>query len=378
MPRLLFCLTPGNSLATWQDTKTLQRELKSYLAYAERGWQVKILTFAQERSRDYDLPAGITLTWFPHRRLLPFLPLLRPNLGRWADLIKTNQSVEAWHYVRAGQAWRKPVLLRCGYVAGEKAERLEEDPSAVQRYQRLEKHAFQHAAHCLVPTSDLSEWLQTRYTVAAQRISVIPNFIDTQVFHPTDSSMKMPRSVIAIGRLAPTKRLDLLIRACSHAGVQKLTIIGDGPESSNLQKLARACNLNLEIPGRIPNQELPGYLYSHAVFAQVSAWEGHPKTLIEAMACGCCCLVTNTVGLESQIEHGVTGWIAPSATEDQLANDLIALLARPDLQHTLGSAAAIAAKTKFSFESVFDQELTIATRLLRSAEPMQVKRKLIA
>jgi glycosyltransferase involved in cell wall biosynthesis len=343
--------------------RTLGREIKPYKEYAARGWQVRIVTFQREQAADYSLPAQLGLTWFPHRRLLPWLPILRRDLGNWADVIKTNQSLESWHYVRAARRWRKPILLRCGYVAGESLEQAQGLTSVVSRYQQKEGWAFGKADRVAVPTAELAAWVQERYELNRNRIQVIPNFVDTDLFRPHPTHTAQSRAVIAVGRLVAMKRFDMLIRACARAKVNRLTIVGDGPERASLQALAAESGMACEFPGQLPHEELPQLLNRHDVYAQVSEWEGHPKTLIEAMACARPCLVASRPGLASQIEHQHTGWIA-QPDEESLVAALRTLFEDAELRGRLGASAQKHVAETMSFRVVFERELTILQALV--------------
>ena len=128
-------MTPGVSLNTWKKIGSIKRELKPYKEYVRNGWNVKVLTF--DKSSIPDLPEGIEAVPFRHRQLLWFLPWTHKELGKWADVIKTNQSHHAYFYTRAARHWKKPILLRCGYVHGEYLETVKGYTCRTRLYQWL-------------------------------------------------------------------------------------------------------------------------------------------------------------------------------------------------------------------------------------------------
>jgi glycosyltransferase involved in cell wall biosynthesis len=334
---------------------TLEREMRLCADYARMGWRVKVLSFKRESIAAYGLPFGITVVRFPHARLLPLLPVLRLDLGIWADVIKTNQSAGSWDYVRAARWWHKPILLRCGYVAGRNLELEDGKTSAVCAYQSKEASAFAAADRIQVTTPLLAEWVRDRYGVAPEKLAVLPNFVETELFAPGSTDGRMPKSVISVGRLSRVKRFDLLIAACSKAGVQTLTLIGEGPERAALESLAMRLQMKVAFAGRISNREIPRILCRHEVYAQVSLYEGHPKSLLEAMACGLTCLVSDSPGLREQVEHGTTGWVAGSSVES-MTEGLIALMNNEHLRTTLGSAARRHIVDTMAYEKIRDRE----------------------
>lgn len=353
MPCLLFCMTPGVGLKTWENIGSLNRELKPYVEYVKSGWKVKILTF--DKGNVPELPDGIEAMVFKDHRLLWFLPWTHKELGKWADVIKTNQSNKAFFYTRAARMWKKPILLRCGYVQGEYLETTIGLTPRVRLYQWLEAKAFRQATRCQVPTKELSEWIQRKYRVPEQKISVVPNFVDTELFKPMPEVQKIDKSIISVGRLAPVKQFDLLIRACAEIPDCILTIVGEGPERQKLENLAKELKVNLRLPGNMPNEELPQILNRQKVFAITSKREGHPKALIEAMACGMVCVGTDSKGIHNVITHGNNGWLVDPTIKD--IGEAIKILGnRGALSEKLRSGAYNFANATYSFIHCLDLE----------------------
>ncbi|MBM2832894.1 MAG: glycosyl transferase, group 1 [Candidatus Brocadiaceae bacterium] len=365
MPNLLVCMTPGTGLNVWKNIGSLNRELKPYVEYARRGWKVKILTF--DKGDIPELPEGIESVRFPHHpRLLWLLPWTHKALGKWADVIKTNQSKDAHFYTMAARLWRKPILLRCGYVQGEYLETTTGLTPNVRFYQWLEAKAFRLATHCQVPTKELSEWVQKKYRIGKDKISVIPNFVDSELFKPLKNVHKKETSVISVGRLAPVKQFDLLIRACAEIPSCTLTIVGEGPERKNLEGLAAELKVNLYLPGNLPNEKLPKILQEHQIFAITSMREGHPKSLIEAMACGMPCVAIKAIGTESLIKHGVNGLLVGPTVND-VKDGLSLLVSDETLQRGLSQRSAQFAISEFSFEKLIVKEFAILSSLAHKA-----------
>lgn len=364
MPNLLFCMTPGMGLNGWKNIGSLNRELKPYVEYVRRGWKVKILTF--DKGDIPEMPEGIKAIRFPHQRLLWLLPWMRKELGEWADLIKTNQSAHAYYYTKAAKVWKRPILLRCGYVQGEYLETTQGLTLNTRLYQRFEKKAFKQATRCQVPTEELAEWVQQKYGIKKNKISVVPNFVDTDIFKPIDGVTRKEKTVISVGRLHPVKQYDLLIRACSMIPGCELTIVGEGPERQKLKRLASELGVNVSLPGNLPNEEIPRLLQEHKVFAITSIREGHPKALIEAMASGTPCLAAKAIGIENLIKHGVNGWLV-EPTVNAIKDGLSLLLSDEVLQRGLSLRSVEFAISEYAFEKVMAKEFDTVSALVHKA-----------
>lgn len=290
MAKLLFIMTPGVNLSVWRENGSFSREIKPYVAYADAGWQVEILTFGAERYDFRGLHKNISFrnVGYSHLRSLIMPFKLVPIFKRF-DIIKTNQSYYSWIFVLAAKLAKRPVLLRCGYVYGEYLESVNGLTLKTRIYKVLEKWAYKNAVYSTVPTRALLDWIINNYGLSPHKISVLPNFVDTDVFRPCMSG-NIDNSVIAVGRLEPVKRFELLVQACARLPGCRLTIIGEGSERPKLAALASKLGLTLAMPGNVPNGELPAILCRHKIFALTSKREGHPKALIEAMACAIPCV----------------------------------------------------------------------------------------
>jgi glycosyltransferase involved in cell wall biosynthesis len=283
---------------------------------------------------------------------------------RAADVIKTNQSVNAWWFVLAARVCRRPIALRCGYVFGEYLETTQGRDAACRWYQVREGWAFRHATACIVPTDTLKSWVCRRYRVPAERVHTVPNFVDTDAFARTPGSVPRSRSVIHVGTISPVKNPELLVRACAKAGAELLTFVGDGPDAAKVQRLAAELGVPAVIAGRMPHAQLPAILRSHAVYVQPSLREGHCKSLTEAMACGLACVGTEVPGIVDSIRHEQTGLLC-RLDADALGSAIRRLFDDDALRRRLGENAAAVVRAQYAFQPVFDREFSVMSSLVK-------------
>lgn len=104
-----------------------------------------------------------------------------------------------------------------------------------------------------------------------------------------------------VGRLAPIKRVDLLLRACAiareHEPALLVMIAGDGEMRQELTRLANDLGMADGVRFLGWREDLPSVYASMDVFALTSANEGTPVALIEAMAAGVPAAVTAVGGV---------------------------------------------------------------------------------
>lgn len=359
MPSLLFIMTPGMNLSNWKDNGSFEREIRPYISYADAGWTVTILGFGAEKYDFSQLHKNICCLNIAWSKIQSFLvPFYVARLCKGFDIVKTNQSYCAWLLVFAAKISHKPIVLRCGYVYGEYLEYVGGNRIKSYIYKLFEGWAFRNATYAIVPTPTLANWVLQNYRIPKNRLRINPNFVDADIFKPIGCE-KTTRSVITVGRLSPVKRFDLLIRACAKLTDCKLTIIGEGAERSALSALAKNLGVPLEMPGNIPNNNLPVLLCQHTVFALVSQWEGHPKVLIEAMACGLPC-VGSFFGQES-FDGSI---LSVSATESDISGAIRELFDDRGKLERYSKGAREFAVVNYGFRKVFNAEKTLLELLV--------------
>ena len=143
--------------------------------------------------------------------------------------------------------------------------------------------------------------------VPGARIRVIPNGIDAPRFRFDEVARKEARMhyglpedayvVGGVGRLAPGKRFDLLLRALSRLpGDVRLLLVGGGPEETTLRRTARALGIadRVVLTGErpylpSPRNDAPGLvdlLSAMDVLASPSPQEAFGLAVVEALAAG--------------------------------------------------------------------------------------------
>ncbi len=180
-----------------------------------------------------------------------------------------------------------------------------------------------------------------RLHLRPERISVTPPGVEPR-FSPGGERSEVPL-VVAVGRLVPVKRFDLLVDAlvalkADHPDLQAV-IAGEGYERPALEALIRGHRAErwIRLPGFVSDEDLVG-LYRRAwALASTSLREGWGMTVTEAGACGTPSVVTRIGGHEDAVQDQRSGILAD--TRDDLVAGLDAVLRDDVLRRRLGVGA---------------------------------------
>ncbi len=147
------------------------------------------------------------------------------------------------------------------------------------------------------------------------RVSVVRPGVDHRL---SSGGVRSPQPlVVAVGRLVPVKRFDLLMDVLAEVrrSVPNLraVIVGEGYERARLEAHRRALGAQewIELPGHLDEAALLE-LYRRAwVLASTSQREGWGMTVSEAAACATPAVVSRIAGHVDAVEDGVSGIVVP-------------------------------------------------------------------
>lgn len=348
-PHILLFFTWGVSLSTWKEKGLLAREIRLYEELAKQGVKITFLTWGDDQD------SAIARAWNNNIEVVPFyahkrrprtkmmqlldslfLPAALRAAFKKATILKTNQLWGGWHAALGKFLFRKPLIVRCGYEIYRFT--CQNNPSLFRRFMvwSVSFLTYHSADKICVATEDDKNFVARTFGITPDKIAVHPNWIDTDRFAPQPADEKN-NHILFVGRLAPQKNLNTLISALSGTD-WTLDIVGDGPLRADLKRQAEKENVKINFLGSIPNDQLPALYNRYPVFVLPSHYEGNPKTLLEAMACGKAVLGTNVEGISSVITHGKTGLLCEPDSNDMRQNIDI-LMKDPALRKTLGQAA---------------------------------------
>ena len=141
-----------------------------------------------------------------------------------------------------------------------------------------------------------------------------------------------------LGRLAPIKGHDMLLRAIAQVDGAHLAVLGDGELMATLQDAATGLGIADRVHFAGWRHDIADVISDMDVVALSSKNEGTPVSLIEAHACGRPAVATDVGGVRAVVADGETGILVPSGDVTGMADGLRRLLSDPGMRASYGLA----------------------------------------
>lgn len=201
------------------------------------------------------------------------------------------------------------------------------------------------AAATLVPTAELADFLAVH---GFQRVERLGRAVDTRLFDPARRSQALRASwgagesdllVIHVGRLAPEKNLELMVRAFraiqQHRPEARLVIVGEGPSRAGLA----AANPDLIFAGLQRGEVLAEHFACGDLFLFPSLSETFGNVTLEAMASGVPTVAYDYGAAREYLRDGEHGRAIPRDDEAGFIAAATALAQDDSLRQRMAAAA---------------------------------------
>jgi glycosyltransferase involved in cell wall biosynthesis len=167
---------------------------------------------------------------------------------------------------------------------------------------------------------------------------VVPTGVDTKFYTPAWDRPRNPRvRVLFVGALRPFKGPQLLLRAAAQFPSADFVIIGEGVMAAELEARTRDERLkNVEFARGLKPVALREHYRAADIFLFPSRWEGSPKVILEAAACGLPVIARRFYQPETVVD-GKTGYLGES--DEDLLDRLHELIASSERRLEMGRAS---------------------------------------
>ncbi len=179
-----------------------------------------------------------------------------------------------------------------------------------------------------------------------------------------DLKLHNKKVVLYVGRLIDLKGVDYLIKAFKMLNNKLddtvLLVVGDGPEKTNLEDLARKLEIidRVIFTGNIDNQKLGAYYMAADVFVLPSITtyfaDACPLVVNEAMYFSKPVITSDAVGTTFMIKDGENGYVVPERNPESLEKAILQILQDPELEKSMGESSKKLIESHFRYENMIE------------------------
>jgi glycosyltransferase involved in cell wall biosynthesis len=237
------------------------------------------------------------------------------------------------------------ILTLHGYLARESINYSPETVSGKDKQKvfdfcmQIEKQAIQKAKHIITVDSRLKNYVIQEFGYPEDRITVIYNAVDTDLFSPVTDDVKFslrnefgfPRDALIVlvpRRYVKKNGVDYAAYAFSKIKSDDYFFVfaGRGPLKSKIQEILKD-NKNALILDAVPNYEVHKYYKAADVILIPSVTsddveEATSLSMLEGMACGKVVICTNIGGMKEVVKHMENGLLIEQKNPDAIIEAL--------------------------------------------------------
>lgn len=240
---------------------------------------------------------------------------------------------------------------------------------------KIRQRFFNSANKIVAVTLGIKEDLYKRYNIPLDKIVVIPNGANTDIFRPMDqTTVKRERGlnqkskyVCFVGNLAPWQGVEYIIEAApivlEKVSEAKFLIVGDGMMRNELEGMVKKLDLEdvFIFTGSVSFEEVPKYINASDVCvapfirARNEKIGLSPLKLYEYMACGKTVIGSDIKGVGDFLEDLNVGISFLSENYVELAHAIIKLLLDSELIDTMGENGRKVVVERYSWKNTAER-----------------------
>jgi glycosyltransferase involved in cell wall biosynthesis len=249
---------------------------------------------------------------------------------------------------------------------------------------------YRRSDRVVVVTAAFEDYLVEHWQVPREKVSVIENGVETQVFSP-DSSTGVMRQLGAegkfvvsyIGTIGMAHGLDTIIEAATrlrHSNPEIVfLILGEGTERASVMARARERDLtNVLFVDQQPREKIPAYICASDVCLVLLKKADLFKTVIptkmlEFMSCARPVILGVDGQARAILEEARGGLTIEPENSDALASAIRLLAANPEMAAELGRNGREYIVLKFSRRETAEKYIRVLERLLNLPQERKTK-----
>lgn len=313
--------TYNNSLLTWSQTGTLERELKIF-DFLNEKYNLKVIFVTYGDKKDFKVLENYKkFEVFPiyskykkfDNKFLGFIQsffilfLLKKELKN-INIVYQNQLLGSWVSILFSFIIKKPIYIRTGYDMYKFSIKEKKSFIKIIFYKLIRFFSLKFCSlYSVSNESDLKE-LSLKYKQHKNKLVLRPNWAEYTSKVPFEN--RSSNKFLTVGRLVEQKNFELLLYELQKfVDYVELDVVGEGPELNKLLNLSKELKVKVNFLGKMNNKDLLQIYQNYKFFFSSAKFEGNPKTVLEAMGSGCVVFASDIPSHRELINHSFNGYI---------------------------------------------------------------------
>ncbi len=322
--------------------------------------------FRRSRNISWLSPRAIKAIWHDWRfvrmlnKLGDSVHLPNHHLGRYGNSLKVPYIITVHDLIRYFDMDGEETFIR--------------SPNRRDRhYLNLDFEGIRKAMRIIAVSQSTKNDLMRCLGIPDERISVVYEGIDHSLFQPVSHRIYNYPYILFVGSEHPRKNFTTLLKAFSQLKSEprfkklKLVKVGDaGGQETDFRNqtmgVVESLHLSSEVifTDFVPETDLPAYYSGAEVFVLPSLYEGFGFPVLEAMACACPVITSNTSSLPEVV--GEAGIMIDPYDTDSLAQAMMQVLTDSELSNNMIRKGLEQSK-RFSWEKAAEQTLEVYNKV---------------
>jgi glycosyltransferase involved in cell wall biosynthesis len=315
---------------------------------------------------------------------------------RWSDLLRL-----VWDFRRVVKRLKPDIvhagpIQTCAFIAVLSGFRpiltkswgydLVKDAESSWWMKRITSYVLRNSA-CFIGDSNVIWDKAVAFGMNPENIVVFPWGVNIERFHPEKAEKTKGKKKLSVSNKQskeitlfcsrtwePIYRVDVLAKAfvkvASLNPDVNLILLGGGSQGANIRRILMNGGVmdRVHFGGQVGQRDLPRWYHMADIYISPSHVDGSSISLLEALACGMPCLVSDIPGNKEWVEDGVNGWTFRDGDVDDLAEKILLAIKSRRSFGRIGKAARKTAEERADWKKNFGKLLEAYNRVIARSE----------
>jgi len=356
---------------TWDTPWCVQHRLPNYNMFATRKFFTRFMPAGHSPTNLFR--PGHFFEFAATR--FGFFPEMLAFSMRAYDLLRKMWNRTPFHVIHDNQtlayglllmkAFRAPVVATIHHPLSEDREAdFQQLPGLYDRLKRAAYYPVDMNRRVTPRLDDLitvsraaARSVASAFRLPVERVKVVYNGVDTELFAPAAQMKKTPNRLIFVGNTEDRKKgIRFLLEAMLYLPKETTLTVVDGgaPRHLLMEELMKRYRLGgrVECTGKIPTQEVAAKYREAEIAVCPSVYEGFGFPAAEAMSSGLPVVSTTGGALPEVVgEDGEAGFLVPPRDPQALARAIRRLVESKELRMKMGQAGRRRVVERFSWDA---------------------------